>query len=184
MAEKGVSNYNVVEIREDEESEDLLQLNPYNTVPTLVDRELVVYDPRIIVEYIDERYPHPPLMPVDPVTRAQYRLAVFRMEADLYPLFDDIEQGGGVARKARTRMTDMLTTLAADFSSRAYVGEEYSLVDCTLAPVLWRLEHYQVKLPTQQGGRLREYAQRLFQRPAFARSLSGTETDMRPADIG
>merc|ERR1712078_321221 len=103
MEEKGVANYDIVELREGEESEDLLDLNPYNTVPTLVERELVVYDPRIIVEYVDERYPHPPLMPVDPVLRAQYRLAIYRMECDLYPLFDDLESTPAVARKARGR---------------------------------------------------------------------------------
>lgn len=184
MEEKGVANYDIVELREDEENEDLLELNPYNTIPTLVDRELVVYDPRIIIEYIDERYPHPPLMPVDPVLRAQYRLAIFRMETDLYGLCDDLASTPAVARKARARMTELLTTLAADFSPREYIGEEFSLVDCTLAPVLWRLEHFQVELPERYGRRLREYAQRLFERPAFARSLSAVEAEMGPLDAG
>lgn len=184
MAEKGVTRYQVVELRADQESEDLLQLNPYNTVPTLVDRELVVYDPRIIVEYIDERYPHPSLMPVDPGMRAQYRLAIFRMETDLYPLFDELDEGGRPARRAAARVSDMLTTLAADFSTRPYVGDEYSLVDCTLAPVLWRLEHYRIKLPEKHGDRLRDYAKRLFERPAFVQSLSAAESEMRSADIG
>lgn len=178
MAEKGVASYNVVELREDEESEDLLELNPYNTVPTLVDRDLVVYDPRIILEYIDERYPHPPLMPVDPVLRAQYRLAIFRMESDLYDLCEDLEGTPAVARKARERMTQLLTTLAAEFSPREYIGEEFSLVDCTLAPILWRLEHYNVKLPERHAKTLSRYAQRLFARPAFAESLSAVEAEM------
>ncbi|MBS64646.1 glutathione S-transferase N-terminal domain-containing protein [Salinisphaera sp.] len=178
MAEKGVASYKVVELREDEESEDLLELNPYNTVPTLVDRDLVVYDPRIILEYIDERYPHPPLMPVDPVLRAQYRLAIFRMEADLYELCEDLDGTPAVARKARERMTELLTTLAADFSPREYIGEEFSLVDCTLAPILWRLEHYGVKLPPRHAKTLASYAQRLFARPAFAESLSAVEAEM------
>lgn len=179
MAEKGVASYDVVELREDEESEDLLQLNPYNTVPTLVDRDLVVYDPRIIIEYIDERYPHPPLMPVDPVLRAQYRLAIYRMEADLYPLCEDFESTPAVVRKARARMTELLTTLAADFSPKKYIGEEFSLLDCTLAPILWRLQYYDVKLPAKHGDKLTQYAQRLFERPAFAQSLSAIEADMR-----
>ncbi|MDA3919221.1 MAG: glutathione S-transferase N-terminal domain-containing protein [Salinisphaera sp.] len=179
MAEKGVASYDVVELREEEESEDLLQLNPYNSVPTLVDRDLVVYDPRIIIEYIDERYPHPPLMPVDPVMRAQYRLAIFRMEADLYPLCEELEATPAVARRARTRMTEMLTTLAAEFATKKYIGDEFSLLDCTLAPILWRLEHYQVELPTRHGDKLAKYAQRLFERPAFEPSLSAVEADMR-----
>lgn len=181
MAEKGVANYDVVELREDEQSEDLIDLNPYNTVPTLVDRELVVYDPRIIVEYIDERYPHPPLMPVDPVLRAQYRLAIFRMESDLYDLCEDLEGTPAVARKARARMTELLTTLAAEFAPKHYIGEEFSLLDCTLAPILWRLDHYQVSLPAKHGDRLGQYAARLFARPAFEASLSAEEADMRPA---
>ncbi|ROO37671.1 glutathione S-transferase N-terminal domain-containing protein [Salinisphaera orenii] len=181
MAEKGVAGYEVVALRDDEESEDLLQLNPYNTVPTLVDRELVVYDPRIIIEYVDERYPHPPLMPVDPVLRAQYRLAIYRMEMDLYPLCDELESTPAVARKARGRMTELLTTLAAEFSPRTYIGEEFSLVDCTLAPVLWRLNHYGVELPKHQHERLHSYARRLFARPAFERSLSPIEAQMGTA---
>lgn len=181
MEEKGVANYDIVELREGEESEDLLDLNPYNTVPTLVERELVVYDPRIIVEYVDERYPHPPLMPVDPVLRAQYRLAIYRMECDLYPLFDDLESTPAVAKKARVRMTELLTTLAADFAPKKWIGEEFSLLDCTLAPILWRLEHYQVKLGERHGERLENYAARLFARDAFKRSLSAIEAEMRPS---
>jgi len=184
MAEKGVASYDIVELREDEESEDLLELNPYNTVPTLVDRELVVYDPRIILEYIDERYPHPPLMPVDPVLRAQYRLAIFRMESDLYSLCDDLESTPAVARKARERMTELLTTLASDFSAREWIGEEFSLVDCTLAPILWRLDHYGVEMPESRGKQLRKYARRLFERPAFAQSLSTLEADMGSLEVG
>lgn len=184
MAEKGVASYDVVELREEEESEDLLQLNPYNTIPTLVDRDLVVYDPRIIIEYIDERYPHPPLMPVDPVLRAQYRLAIYRMEADLYPLCEEFESTPAVVRKARARMTELLATLAAEFSPKKYIGEEFSLLDCTLAPILWRLKHYEVELPTRHGDKLAKYAQRLFERPAFAQSLSAIEADMRTIKPG
>ncbi len=178
IAEKGVTGYDVVEIRDDQESEDLLQINPYNTVPTLVDRELVLYEPRIIIEYIDERYPHPPLMPVDPVLRAQYRMAIFRMETDLYGLCHDMAGAAATARKARARMQEMLTTLASDMSPRSTIGEEFSLVDCTLAPVLWRLDFYKVVLPPKQDKKLRSYARRLFERSAFAKSLSLVETDM------
>jgi RNA polymerase-associated protein len=181
MAEKGVANYAIVELRASEQSEDLTDLNPYHTLPTLVDRELVVYDPRIIIEYIDERYPHPPLMPVDPVARAQYRMAIFRMETDLYPLCDDLEGAPAVARKARARMTELLSPLAAEFASKRYIGAEFSLLDCTLAPLLWRLGHYKVSLPGRYGERLERYATRLFSRPAFEASLSAEEAEMRPA---
>lgn len=181
MAEKGVANYDIVALREGEPCEDLTDLNPYHTVPTLVDRDLVVYDPRIIIEYIDERYPHPPLMPIDPVLRAQYRLAIFRMESDLYALCDDLEGTPAVARKARSRMTELLTTLASEFASKRYIGDEFSLLDCTLAPILWRLAFYRVALPARYGERLERYGARLFSRPAFEASLSAEEAEMRPA---
>ena len=181
MEEKGVANYDIAWLRDGEDSEDLLDLNPYNTVPTLVERDLVVYDPRIIIEYVDERYPHPPLMPVDPILRAQYRLAIYRMESDLYPLFDDLESTPAVAKKARTRMAELLTVLAADFSPKKWIGEEFSLLDCTLAPILWRLEHYDVALGERHGQKLEKYAARVFARDAFTRSLSAVEAEMRPS---
>lgn len=179
IAEKGIDSLDTVEIRPGETSEDLVDLNPYNTVPTLVDRDLVMYDPRIIMEYLDERFPHPPLMPVDPVMRARYRLAIFRMEQDLYGLIDDLHGTPAQVRKARTRLREILTTLAADFSARPFMGEEFSLVDCTFAPILWRLDHYGVELPPKQGKRLGEYARRLFGRAAFRASLTEQEAAMR-----
>lgn len=179
LAEKGITSLDIVEVREGEASDDLMHLNPYSTVPTLVDRDLVVYDPRIIMEYLDERFPHPPLMPVDPVTRARYRLALLRMESDLYGLIDELQGPPAQTRKARTRLKETLASLAAEFSPRPYVGEEYSLIDCTLAPILWRLPYYRVELPERANNKLRDYAQRLFQRPAFTASLTASEAEMR-----
>jgi len=179
LAEKGITSLDIVELREDVDSEDLAQLNPYNSIPTLVDRDLVLYDPRIIIEYLDERFPHPPLMPVDPVTRARYRLALYRMEVDMYSLVDDLEGTPAQARKARTRLKEILLAMAAEFSPRPYVGEEFSLVDCAFAPILWRLEHYKVELPPKQGKKLRDYADALFARPAFRGSLTELEAEMR-----
>jgi RNA polymerase-associated protein len=179
LAEKGITSLDTVELREYVDSEDLAQLNPYNSIPTLVDRDLVLYDPRIIIEYLDERFPHPPLMPVDPVTRARYRLALYRMEVDMYSLVDDLEGTPAQARKARTRLKEILLAMAAEFSPRPYVGEEFSLVDCAFAPILWRLEHYKVELPPKQGKKLRDYADALFARPAFRGSLTELEAEMR-----
>jgi RNA polymerase-associated protein len=179
LAEKGITSLDITEVREGEASDDLMHLNPYNTMPTLVDRDLVVYDSRIILEYLDERFPHPPLMPVDPVTRARYRLALLRMEADLYGLVEDLEGTPAQVRKARTRLKETLAGLTAEFLPRPYVGEEFSLVDCTLAPILWRLPHYPVELPERVGGKLNDYAKRLFQRPAFTASLTASEAEMR-----
>lgn len=182
LAEKGITSLDIVEVKPGETSEDLLDLNPYNSVPTLVDRDLALYDPRIIVEYLDERFPHPPLMPVDPVTRARYRLALYRLEQDLYGLAEELEQGTPAqVRKARGRMGEILAALAADFSGRPYMGEEFSLVDCTFAPILWRLQHYKVELPSKQGRKLAEYGRRLFERPSFSASLTQFEAEMAQA---
>lgn len=136
LAEKGVTGYQSVEVRD--ENEDLAAVNPYNTMPTLVDRGLVLYDSRAIIEYIDERYPHPPLMPVDPVHRAQYRMAICRFDADLYDPSDDMDRAPSTVRRARKRIQDALTRLASDLLPRETVGEDYSILDCTLAPILWR----------------------------------------------
>lgn len=179
LAEKGITSLDIIELREGETSDDLMHLNPYNSVPTLVDRDLVLYDPRIIIEYLDERFPHPPLMPVDPVSRARYRLALYRMEEDLYKLIPDMEGTPAAVRKARKRLKEMLLSLSADFAPKPFVGDEFSLVDCSFAPILWRLEYYKVELPPKQGKKLRDYAERLFKRPAFTSSLTTNEAEMR-----
>lgn len=176
LTEKGVTGYTRVEVHD--ANEDLAAVNPYNSMPTLVDRELVLYDARTIIEYLDERYPHPPLMPADPVHRARYRMALSRFEADLYA---PAERMGAVAsgrREARAGMRDALARLASDLPPRKTLGEGYSLLDCTLAPILWRMEHYRLRLPGRQDQILREYATRLFRRPAFIESLTALEADM------
>src|SRR5690606_12618541 len=129
--------------------EDLLDLNPYHTVPTLVDRDLVLYDSRVIIEYLDERFPHPPLMPVDPVTRAQFRLALFRIETDWYPLAQQLDNAAErkQAGKARKMLNESILAGADLFSARHFfLGDEFPLVDCSIAPVLWRLSHWGIEL--------------------------------------
>jgi RNA polymerase-associated protein len=179
LEEKGIANVEVVELKPGETSEDLLDLNPYNTLPTLVDRELVLYEPRIIMEYLDERFPHPPLMPVDPVTRARFRLALYRIESDIYRLVPILEEGGANdLRRARKELRETLMGVVDIFSAKAYfLSDEYSLVDCTIAPVLWRLEQYGVELP-KQGAPILRYAKRLHERRLTRRSLSEDESDM------
>lgn len=180
LVEKGISNIEMVDIRPGETSEDLLDLNPYNTLPTLVDRELVLYEGRIIIEYLDERFPHPPLMPVDPVARARFRLALYRIERDLYGQIGALESGSQrEVRKARKLLRESLVTSARVFAARPFfLSEEFSLVDCTLAPVLWRLAHYGVELP-RQADSIQRYAERLFQRDSFRNSLSEAEREMQ-----
>lgn len=179
LAEKGI-NVEVVDVDLDKPPEDLIDLNPYNTVPTLVDRELVLYDAGVITEYIDERYPHPPLMPVDPVSRARTRLALFRIERDWYSLAETLDVATGAkATKARKILRDSLTASADAFAASDYfLNDEMTLVDCAIAPLLWRLERYGVQLP-KQAKAVEAYADRVFAMEAFQRSLSEKEREMR-----
>ncbi len=161
--------------------EDLLDLNPYQSVPTLVDRELVLYDSRIIIEYLDERFPHPPLMPVDPVSRAQFRVAMYRVERDWYSLATQI--GNPADRKqgqsARKALRDSLLASVEVFRSRRYfLSDEFSLVDATVAPILWRLLSWEIDLAGQAPD-IMKYGKLIFSRPAFRGSLSGVERSMR-----
>lgn len=179
LAEKNIAA-EVVDVKDSNPPEDLIDLNPYNTVPTLVDRDLALYDSQIIMEYLDERYPHPPLMPVDPVNRARCRQFLYRIERDWYRLLPDIEHGEGqVATKARKHLRESLTAVAPIFDQKPFfMSEEYSMVDSTMAALLWRLPHYGVELPIQAHSML-EYAKRLFSRASFKTSLRAGERDMQ-----
>src|ERR1700753_1700000 len=148
LAEKGIA-IELVNCDPLKLPEDLLDLNPYHSVPTLVDRDLVLYDSRVIMEYLDERFPHPPLMPVDPVTRAQFRLALHRVERDWYPLVHQIEAEPDRNALLKTRKTLRDTILQSEelFKVRPFfLSDEFSMVDATIAPVLWRLPYYEVEL--------------------------------------
>lgn len=179
LAEKGIT-YEVADVEADNLPEDLVDLNPYNSVPTLVDRELVLYDSRVIMEYLDERFPHPPLMPVDPVSRARARLYLYRIDQDWYTQVDELESGDDKRiNKARKILRDSLTASAEVFAAKPFfLSDEFSLVDCAVAPVLWRLEYYGIELPTQAKA-VTQYAERLFERPSMRASLSATEREMR-----
>lgn len=182
LAEKAIN----VEIHnlliEEERPEDLVELNPYNNVLTLVDRDLVLYEAQIIMEYLDERFPHPPLMPVDPVARANNRQYRYRFARDIYTILPASTQelgDYGAAGIARKKLRDQLISLAAILAQTPYfMADDYSLVDCYLAPILWRIPHYNIKLP-KQAKPLIQYAERLFHREAFKRSLTGPEQEMR-----
>ncbi len=160
--------------------EDLIDLNPYGSLPTLVDRELVLYNSRVIMEYLEERFPHPPLMPVGPVQRAQTRLALFQVEQDWYPLIDIIETKGEKAvAKAKKDLTDSITSIAEIFTAMPYfLSEDFSLVDASVAPILWRLRHYGIELP-KEAKAVNTYAERLFEREGFVLSLTEAERELR-----
>jgi RNA polymerase-associated protein len=178
LAEKGIT-VEIVDVDASSKQEDLIDLNPYNTVPTLVDRELVLYDSRAIMEYLDERFPHPPLMPVDPVSRARSRLALYRIEKDWYELVPALEsRGEKTAGKARKMLRDSLTAGAEVFAAKPYfLSDEFSLVDAAIVPILWRLERYKIELP-RQARPVMQYAERMFARESFQASLSEAEREM------
>lgn len=180
LAEKNI-NIDIVDVEEGSLPEDLLDLNPYNSVPTLVDRDLVLYDSRVIIEYLDERFPHPPLMPVDPVTRAQFRLALYRIEKDWYPLATEISEGGDrkpVARAVRALEESVLSSVDIFAAKTYFLSDEFSLVDCTIAPILWRLPMFGIKLPTQAKA-IHAYMDAVFSRPSFQASLTELEQEIR-----
>lgn len=181
LAEKGIS-LDVVDVETASLPEDLLDLNPYNSVPTLVDRDLVLYDSRVIAEYLDERFPHPPLMPVDPVSRARFRLALYHIERDWYSLVDDLERGDKrTANRARKNLRESMLSSAELFGLKPFfMSDEFSLVDCSIAPILWRLPRWEVDLPPSHGRNIIKYAETLFRRLSFRASLSELELEMRP----
>ena len=180
LAEKSI-NIDFVDVDEGSLPEDLLDLNPYNSVPTLVDRDLVLYDSRVIIEYLDERFPHPPLMPVDPVTRAQFRLALYRIERDWYSLAEEIADGGDrkpVTRARKVLQESILSSVEIFAAKRFFLSDEFSLVDCSIAPILWRLPTFNIELPTQARPIL-QYMDEVFSRPSFQASLTELEQEMR-----
>ncbi len=179
LAEKHITA-EVVDVDDHSLPEDVMDLNPYNSLPTLVDRDLVLYNSRIIMEYLDERYPHPPLLPVDPVNRAQSRMFLYRIERDWYSLLDALTgQDQAEAENARKILRDGLISVAPIFDQKPFfMSDEFSLVDCSLAPLLWRLPLYGIEMPAQAKPLMR-YAERLFERDSFQQSLTEAERELR-----
>jgi len=182
LAEKGVA-VEIIDVDPNNKPEDLADLNPYNSLPTLLDRELVLYEPNVMMEYLDERFPHPPLLPVYPVERAKSRLWMHRIQKDWCSLVDTVLAGKGretTITKARKELRESLITVAPIFSEMPYfMSEEFTLVDCCIAPILWRLPQLDIELPEAQAKPLLEYMDRLFARETFQASLSEAEQDMR-----
>lgn len=181
LAEKDVT-LDIVDVDGRALPEDLLELNPYQSLPTLVERDLVLFDSRIIIEYMDERYPHPPLMPVDPISRARFKLTMYRIERDWYSLAADIEQTTDRKRadEARKTLQEIILANVEVFRAQPYFqSPELTLVDATIAPVLWRLPSWGIKLPATQADAVMIYERRVFMRPAFRHSLSWAERAMR-----
>jgi RNA polymerase-associated protein len=180
LAEKNI-NMEVVSVDGRDLPEDLMDLNPYHTVPTLVDRDLVLYDSRVIIEYLDERFPHPPLMPVDPVTRAQFRLALFRIETDWYQFAEQFDAEGErkLPAKSRKMLRESILASVELFEAKQYfLSDDFSLVDCSIAPILWRLPVYGIDLGSQSES-IEGYMKRVFERRSFQESLTELEQEIR-----
>ena len=159
--------------------EDLLELNPNGTSPTLIERDLVLYDSRIIMEYLDERFPHPPLHQMDPVSRANTRMIIKRIDQDWYQLLDEILfSGEKKSARAKKMLRESLMAATPIFISQPFfMSEEFALIDCVMAPLLWRMPSVGIEL-SSLGEPITKYAYRLFSRPGFKASLSDVEKDL------
>lgn len=179
LFEKGM-DFNVIDVDMTNKHEDLAVINPHSQVPVLVERDLVLQQANIINEYIDERFPHPQLMPADPVMRSKARLGLYEFERDLYAYVADLESSNQkAADKARATIRDNLTQIVPLFSKQQYIlGDEFSMLDVAIAPLLWRLGHYGIELP-KQAAPLLKYAERIFSRPAYIEAMTPSEKAMR-----
>ena len=181
LYEKGM-DFEVKDVDIFNKPEDLAVMNPYNQVPVLVERDLILHESNIINEYIDERFPHPQLMPVDPVTRGRGRLVLYRMERELFSHVQTLETSESSSKeqaKAREAISQGLTVLAPAFVKNKFIlGDDFSMIDVALSPLLWRLNHYDIKL-AKTTAPLLKYAERIFQRDAFIEALTPAEKAMR-----
>jgi stringent starvation protein A len=173
-------DFQVIDVDPNNQPEDLAVMSPYGRAPVLVERDLVLYESNIINEYIDDRFPHPQLMPADPVMRARARLFLYRFEQELFCHIDTIEnKDQKAADKARAVVSDNLTVIAPIFEKQKYMlGDDFSMLDVAIAPLLWRLDHYGIRL-SKKAAPLLKYSERLFSRPLFIDALSASEKIMR-----
>jgi RNA polymerase-associated protein len=182
LAEKGVT-VDMIEADSNHPPAELSELNPYNSLPTLVDRDLVLYESKVMMEYLDERFPHPPLLPVYPVARAESRLFIHRIERDWCSLVDSIltSRSDNVVTKATKELREGITAIAPIFAEKPFfMSDEFTLVDCCIAPILWRLPSLGVDIrSTKQTKPLLTYMDALFNRDSFQESLSEQEREMR-----
>ena len=182
LCEKGVS-VDVVDVDPSQRPEDLSEINPYGTLPTLLDRDLVLYKSTVIMEYLDERFPHPPLLPVYPVARAQCRLLMHRIEVDWSKRVDVLMASRGretAMDKARKELRESLAAIAPVFADRPFfMNDDFTLVDCFVAPILWRLNALDLKMSTRQLKPMQRYMNDMFERDTFQESLTEPEVDMR-----
>jgi len=182
LAEKGVT-VEVIDIDPNNKPEELAEVNPYNSLPTLLDRDLVLYEANVIMEYLDERFPHPPLLPVYPVQRALSRLWITRIDKEWSAKVDVLMAGKGreaLLDKARKELRESLIAVAPIFNERPFfMNDEFSLVDCCVVPLLWRLKEIDITLPERSTKPMLKYMNTMFERPGFRESLTEAELEMR-----
>ncbi len=184
LAEKE-ARVRIVNIDPDEPSDELAAVNPESSVPTLVDRGASVFGTRTLVAYLDERYPYPPLLPTEPLDRARHRMLLDRIESRAYPLADALDLGEGSTARNKRALADWLQLIVTDVGALRTSGDGLSLVDCSLAPLLWRVDQFGLSLNSRnkddRDNAWRDYAARLFRRSGFSASLSSAEARMAPA---
>ncbi|MBS1198503.1 MAG: Glutathione S-transferase, N-terminal:Glutathione S-transferase, C-terminal [Proteobacteria bacterium] len=179
LYEKGM-DFQVIDVDMFNKPEDLAVINPHNRVPVLVERDLVLFEPNIINEYIDERFPHPQLMPADPIMRARARQLLLGMEREIFSCIEPIEKNLKTADRARQEIRDRLTEIVPIFSKQKFMlGEEFSMLDVAIAPLLWRLDYYEIDLSGRSFAPLMKYAERIFSRQGFIDALTPSEKAMR-----
>ena len=178
LYEKGM-DFQVIDVDLFNKPEDIAVINPYNRVPVLVERDLILYEPNIINEYIDERFPHPQLMPADPIMRARARQLLMTMEREIFAYIDPLEKNAKTADKSRQQIREQLTQMAPVFVKQKHMlGDEFSMLDVAIAPLLWRLDHYGIDLG-KQAAPVMKYAERIFSRQGFIDALTPSEKAMR-----
>ena len=187
LAEKGVT-VDLLQVDMNNPPEDLADLNPYNSLPTLVDRDLALYESKVMMEYLDERFPHPPLLPVYPVARGESRQLIYRIERDWCDKIDMLLEDRGTEKEkaaARKELLDGFLSISPVFTELPFfMNEEFSLVDCCFAPILWRLPQMGITLPDNKLSQpLLAYMESMFTRPAFQESLTEQERELRSAAI-
>ena len=183
LAEKDISA-EIKESKQDETPDEILSMSPYHKLPILVDRDLIIHDPAVMMEYLDERFPHPPLLPVYPVARANSRTLMLRIDREWCPLIDTLIVGEKPEKelmKVREELLHEISSIAPTFKEfKFFMSDEFTLVDCFFAPILWRLSSVGIKLPVNRHLKpLIDYQKSVFERPGFLDSLSSLERDLK-----
>ena len=183
MAEKGVTG-EIIDSDLDSLSDELLEVSPYSELPVLVDRDVCLYDSVVLMEYLDERFPHPPLLPVYPVSRAEIRLFIQRIQKDWCEMFDNLvsaKLSDSELKKTRQEFKSQIIALSPILKEKPFfMSEDFSLVDCCIAPILWRLPLIGIELQKDTKTKpIYAYMQRIFTKPCFVKSLSELEREIR-----